>query len=133
MNKENGIKRLNRLSAQAKEYRDENTRVVKLSQAIEVIELIDQVDQPDDYFEIAFERGNKLIELGQKIKEMQTERQEMKQEINRLKNNQLDEPEKLSQEWIRNHARSVSYDGIPDETEIVYVDDLEKLLKESAE
>lgn len=45
---------------------------------------------------------------------------------------QLDEPEKLSQEWIRNHARSVSYDGIPDETEIVYVDDLEKLLKERA-
>ncbi|MFL2118580.1 hypothetical protein ACEN30_00540 [Marinilactibacillus psychrotolerans] len=84
MNKENGIKRLNRLSVQAKEYRDENTQVVKLSQAIEVVEL-------------------------------------------------LDEPEKLSQEWIRNHARSVSYDGIPDETEIVYVDDLEKLLKESAE
>lgn len=84
MNKENGIKRLNRLSAQAKEYRDEDTRVVKLSTAIEVVELID-------------------------------------------------EPEKLSQEWIRNHAKSVSYDGIPDETEIVYVDDLEKLLKESAE
>lgn len=83
MNKENGIKRLNRLSVKAKEYRDENTQVVKLSQAIEVVEL-------------------------------------------------LDEPEKLSQEWIRNHARSVSYDGIPDETEIVYVDDLEKLLKESA-
>ncbi|MDN6291529.1 MAG: hypothetical protein L0J35_00485 [Tetragenococcus halophilus] len=84
MNKENGIKRLNRLSVQAKEYRDENTQVVKLSQAIEVVELID-------------------------------------------------EPKKLSQEWIRNHAKSVSYDGIPDETEIVYVDDLEKLLKESAE
>ncbi|TLQ04735.1 DUF1642 domain-containing protein [Marinilactibacillus psychrotolerans] len=95
MKKENGIKRLNRISVKAKEYRDENTQVVKLSQAIEVIELIDQVDQPDDYFEIAFERGNKLIELGQKIKEMQTERQEMKQEINRLKNNQLDEPEKV--------------------------------------
>lgn len=84
MNKENGIKRLNRLSVKAKEYRDENTQVVKLSQAIEVVEL-------------------------------------------------LDEPEKLSQEWIRNHARSVSYDGIPDETEIVYVDDLEKLLKKSQE
>lgn len=42
MNKENGIKRLNRLSAQAKEYRDENTQVVKLSQAIEVVELIDE-------------------------------------------------------------------------------------------
>lgn len=84
MKKENGIKRLNRLSVKAKEYRDENTQVVKLSQAIEVVEL-------------------------------------------------LDEPEKLSQEWIRNHAKSVSYDGIPDETEIVYVDDLEKLLKESAE
>ncbi|TLQ07588.1 hypothetical protein FEZ48_06300 [Marinilactibacillus psychrotolerans] len=84
MNKENGIKRLNRLSVKSKEYRDENTQVVKLSQAIEVVEL-------------------------------------------------MDEPEKLSQEWIRNHAKSVSYDGIPDETEIVYVDDLEKLLKESAE
>lgn len=42
MNKENGIKRLNRLSVQAKEYRDENTQVVKLSQAIEVVELVDE-------------------------------------------------------------------------------------------
>lgn len=42
MNKENGIKRLNRLSAQAKEYRDEDTRVVKLSTAIEIIELLDE-------------------------------------------------------------------------------------------
>ncbi|MFL2124037.1 hypothetical protein ACEN4K_03675 [Marinilactibacillus psychrotolerans] len=47
MNKENGIKRLNRLSVKSKEYRDENTRVVKLSQAIEVIELIDQLDEPE--------------------------------------------------------------------------------------
>ncbi|WP_413527400.1 DUF1642 domain-containing protein [Marinilactibacillus psychrotolerans] len=48
MNKENGIKRLNRLSVKAKEYRDENTQVVKLSQAIEVIELIDQLDEPKE-------------------------------------------------------------------------------------
>lgn len=113
MNKENGIKRLNRLSVKAKEYRDENTQVVKLSQAIEVIELIDQLDEPEDYFEMAFERGNKLIELGQKIKEMQTERQEMKQEINRLKNNQLDEPEKpvvpqFVADWIEKEKRANS-------------------------
>lgn len=42
MNKENGIKRLNRLRSFAKEYRDENTQVVKLSQAIEVVNLIDE-------------------------------------------------------------------------------------------
>ena len=41
---------------------------------------------------------------------------------------QLDEPEALSQEWIDEHARAVAYDGMPDETEIVYVDDLQNLL-----
>lgn len=49
MNKENGIKRLNRLSVKAKEYRDENTQVVKLSQAIEVVELLGEPDQPDQH------------------------------------------------------------------------------------
>ena len=41
---------------------------------------------------------------------------------------QLDEPEVLSQEWIDEHAKAVAYDGVPDETEIVYVDELESLL-----
>lgn len=40
----------------------------------------------------------------------------------------LDEPEVLSQGWIDEHAVAVTYDGIPDETEIVYVDELENLL-----
>lgn len=35
----------------------------------------------------------------------------------------------LSQEWIDEHAKAVTYDGIPDQTEIVYVDDLEKLIE----
>lgn len=34
----------------------------------------------------------------------------------------------LSQEWINEHAKAVTYDGMPDQTEIVYVDDLEKLI-----
>lgn len=46
MKKENGIKRLNRLSVKSKEYRDENTQVVKLSQAIEVVELLDEPEKP---------------------------------------------------------------------------------------
>lgn len=41
---------------------------------------------------------------------------------------QLDEPEVLSQEWIDEHAVAVAYDGMPDQTEIVYVDDLQSLL-----
>ena len=41
---------------------------------------------------------------------------------------QLDEPEVLSQEWIDEHAVAVAYDGIPDQTEIVYVDELENLI-----
>ena len=40
----------------------------------------------------------------------------------------LDEPEVLSQDWIDEHAKAVAYDGVPDETEIVYVDELESLL-----
>lgn len=42
--------------------------------------------------------------------------------------NQLDEPEVLSQEWIDEHAKAVAYDGMPDQTEVVYVDDLQNLL-----
>ena len=38
------------------------------------------------------------------------------------------QPEALSQEWINEHSVAVAYDGVPDQTEIVYVDDLEKLL-----
>ena len=47
----------------------------------------------------------------------------------------LDEPEVLSQEWIDEHATAVTYDGILDQTEIVYVDDLENLIipKEGSE
>lgn len=41
---------------------------------------------------------------------------------------QLDELEVLSQEWIDEHAKAVTYDGIPDQTEVVYVDDLKELL-----
>lgn len=41
---------------------------------------------------------------------------------------QLDEPEVLSQEWIDEHSVAVAYDGIPDQTEIVYVDELENLI-----
>lgn len=41
---------------------------------------------------------------------------------------QLDEPEILSQEWIDKHAHAVAYDGMPDDTEVVYVDDLQNLL-----
>lgn len=42
--------------------------------------------------------------------------------------NEVDEPEVLSQEWIGEHAKAVTYDGIPDQTEVVYVDDLQNLL-----
>ena len=42
--------------------------------------------------------------------------------------NQLDEPEVLSQKWIDEHAKAVAYDGMPDQTEVVYVDDLQNLL-----
>lgn len=35
----------------------------------------------------------------------------------------------LSQEWIDEHAKAVTYDGIPDQTEVVYVDDLENLIE----
>lgn len=127
MNKENGIKRLNRLSVQAKEYRDENTRVVKLSQAIEVIELIDQVGEPKLLSEEWLERHSEWATI------QATGDYTIVVKNAWLRDMAVGETEKLSQEWIRNHARSVSYDGIPDETEIVYVDDLEKLLKESAE
>lgn len=48
---------------------------------------------------------------------------EVKQRID-----QLDEQETLSQEWIGEHAKAVTYDGIPDQTEVVYVDDLQNLL-----
>ena len=41
---------------------------------------------------------------------------------------QLPEMEVLSPKWINEHAKAVTYDGIPDETEIVYVDELENLL-----
>src|SRR5690625_7269613 len=40
----------------------------------------------------------------------------------------LDEPEVLSQEWIDEHSKAVTYDGIPDQTEVIYVDDLQNLL-----
>lgn len=40
----------------------------------------------------------------------------------------LGEPEVLSQEWIDEHAKEVAYDGIPDQAEVVYVDDLENLI-----
>ena len=35
--------------------------------------------------------------------------------------------ETLSQDWINKHAHAVAYDGMPDETEVVYVDDLQNL------
>ena len=38
------------------------------------------------------------------------------------------EPEVLSDKWIDEHAKAVTYDGMPDQTEVVYVDDLENLL-----
>lgn len=41
---------------------------------------------------------------------------------------QLDEPEVLSQEWIDKHVTEVTYDVILDQTEIVYVDELENLI-----
>lgn len=48
---------------------------------------------------------------------------------------QLDELEVLSQKWIDEHATAVTYDEILDQTEIVYVDDLENLIipKEESE
>lgn len=46
---------------------------------------------------------------------------------------QLDEPEVLTKEWIDEHSVAGTYDGIPDQTEVVYVDDLEKLLKGKGE
>lgn len=36
--------------------------------------------------------------------------------------------ETLSQDWINKHSYAVAYDGMPDDTEIVYVDDLQNLL-----
>lgn len=36
--------------------------------------------------------------------------------------------EKLDSKWIDEHAKAVTYDGIPDQSEIVYVDDLENLI-----
>ena len=42
--------------------------------------------------------------------------------------NQSDELEVLSQKWIDKHAYAVDYDGMPDDTEVVYVDDLQNLL-----
>ena len=50
----------------------------------------------------------------------------MKDFVSDLK--QLDEPEVLSREWIDENAHAVAYDGMPDETEIVYVDELQNLL-----
>lgn len=41
---------------------------------------------------------------------------------------QLDEPEVLSQKWINEHVKAVTYDGIPDQTEVIYVGDLKELL-----
>ena len=41
---------------------------------------------------------------------------------------QLDEPEVLSLEWIYEYATEVTHDEILDQTEIVYVDELENLL-----
>ena len=46
---------------------------------------------------------------------------------------QLDEPEVLTQEWIDEHSVAVSYDEIPDQVEVVYVDDLEKLINPKEE
>ena len=48
---------------------------------------------------------------------------------------ELDELEVLSQKWIDEHATAVTYDEILDQTEIVYVDDLENLIipKEESE
>ena len=46
---------------------------------------------------------------------------------------QLDEPEVLTQEWIDEHSFAVSYDEIPDQVEVVYVDDLEKLINSKEE
>lgn len=40
----------------------------------------------------------------------------------------MSEYEKLDSKWIDEHARAVAYDGMPDETEIVYVDELQNLL-----
>ena len=45
----------------------------------------------------------------------------------------LDEPEGLTQEWIDEHSVAVSYDEIPDQVEVVYVDDLEKLINQKEE
>lgn len=36
--------------------------------------------------------------------------------------------ETLSQDWIHKHSYQVAYDGMPDDTEVVYVDDLQNLL-----
>lgn len=46
---------------------------------------------------------------------------------------QLDESETLSQEWVDEHAKAVTYDGILDQTEVVYVDELKKLIVEPNE
>ena len=40
----------------------------------------------------------------------------------------MSEYEKLDSKWIDNHAKAVTYDGMPDQTEVVYVDELQNLL-----
>ena len=40
----------------------------------------------------------------------------------------MSEYEKLDSKWIDDHAYAVAYDGMPDQTEVVYVDDLQNLL-----
>ena len=41
--------------------------------------------------------------------------------------------EVLTQEWIDEHSVAVAYDGMPDQTEIVYVDELEQLINSKKE
>ena len=40
----------------------------------------------------------------------------------------MSEYEKLDSKWINEHAKAVAYDGMPDQTEVVYVDELQNLL-----
>ncbi|MCC5894858.1 MAG: DUF1642 domain-containing protein [Alkalibacterium sp.] len=101
MDKRELKKEFSKLITDYRSYGGHDHSYIHKSNFDKIFDLIDQLDEPENYSEIALERGQKLLEV-------QVQRDKAEEELNELKNKQL---EKISRKKVISRLKELPEDS----------------------